>query len=62
MWNAAEKPNPDPNVVAPLFNNFGSYTIMATDNIIEVAEEQKITISLAKNETKYLLVSITPFL
>lgn len=35
---------------------------MAADNIIEVAEEQKVTISLAKDETKFLLVSLTPFL
>jgi hypothetical protein len=35
---------------------------MATDNIIELLEEHKLTISLAVNETKYMLVSITPFL
>jgi hypothetical protein len=35
---------------------------MATDNIIELLEEHKLTISLGNNETKYLLVSITAFL
>lgn len=62
LWNAHDQPNTNPNVVTPLFNNFGSYSIMATDNIIELMEEHKLTISLAINETKYMLVSITPFL
>lgn len=62
LWNSHEQPNTNPNVVTPLFNNFGSYSIMATDNFIELLEEHKLTITLAANETKYLLVSITPFL
>jgi hypothetical protein len=49
LWNANEKPDPNPNIVAPIFNNFGSYSIMATDNIIELLEEHKLAISLSKN-------------
>ena len=41
---------------------FGSYRIMATDDMIELAEEHKLPITLAVNETKSLLIDLQHYI
>lgn len=37
---------------------FGNYRIMATDDILELVEDHKVTVTLAANESKYLLIDL----
>lgn len=52
----------DPNVVAPIFSRFGSYSIMASNTMMELRELEKTSITLVKNESKYVMIDLTPYM